>query len=211
VEGFEGVIGVSVPVDFQGFGHPPAGFHFSSGLTFLAPNPNPPFDFLIGDFSQGNAMYGLGASGRIQGPGDLHGGTAYAAAGGDVGTFRFGFDNPVNLVGVFASSFQVQPGQERQPITLSIFDTAGILIESDVFTSIPPPPLRDGNFIGVGSTTPIGSFTISSPLPFFVFDDVMFESTAIPEPTTLTLFVVGALGLVGCGWRRRTKVDKARP
>ena len=45
------------------------------------------------------------------------------------------------------------------------------------------------------------------------FDDFMitadqFSSNAIPEPTTLTLFGLGALGLFGYGWRRRKQMKK---
>jgi hypothetical protein len=31
----------------------------------------------------------------------------------------------------------------------------------------------------------------------------VLQSTAVPEPTTLTLLATGALGLLGYGWRKR--------
>jgi len=61
---------------------------------------------VIGDFRLGGAVYGLANNGGIQSPADLHGGTAYASAGGDAGTFRFGFETPMNVVGAFVSSFK---------------------------------------------------------------------------------------------------------
>jgi hypothetical protein len=201
VETFENILGISVPVDFQAFGHPPTGFRFPSGLTLVAPNPNPPRGLVIGDFRVGRAIYGLGNGGEISSPADLHSGTAYASADGDAGTFRFAFNTPVNLVGVFVSPFRDQPGEAQAPITLSIFDTSGNTIESDLFPSIPPPPLRGGNFIGVGSDVPLGSFEISSPTPFFVFDDVTFEGTAVPEPPGLILVSIGTFGLIALGLR----------
>ena len=151
---------------------------------------------VIGDFRLGSAVYGLANNGGIQSPADLHGGTAYASADGDAGTFRFGFETPVNVVGAFVSSFKGQPTEDSQPMPLSIFDLSGNLIESDVFTSLPPPPLRNHDFIGVGSTTLIGSFAISSPVPFFVFDDVPRQ----PGPEALRSRATGWLAL-GSGRR----------
>jgi hypothetical protein len=42
-----------------------------------------------------------------------------------------------------------------------------------------------------------------SPFQAYTGDDGAFRVVGVPEPTTLTLFGVGALGLLGYSWRRR--------
>jgi hypothetical protein len=191
------------------YGAPPAGLTLPSGLVFVSPNPNPPNrGFIIGDykFNAGFGGYGLGTNGFISSPADLHSGTAFAASESGTAltstiTFRFPF--PVDKVGAFVSSLNAVP------ITLSIFDSNGLLIESDTFPSTLPVPLTDKSFLGVGSSTPIESFSIGVPpsggsIGFYVFDDVTFEAAPpVPEPSSLALLALGGVALAG--WRRWRK------
>jgi hypothetical protein len=102
----------------------------------------------------------------------------------------------MHLVGTFASS------DAALPVTLSVFDTSGGLIEQLTLPSTLPVPLSDAHFIGLKSPTPIGSFTIGAT-GFFVFDDVLFQTTSVPEPATVIMLGSGLVGLAGYAWRRR--------
>ena len=108
-----------------------------------------------------------------------------------------------------------QGGSVDAPMTMQIFDTTGGLIESHTFLTTSAVPLTDDNLIGLGSTTAIGSFTVSSPVGQFhgfAFDDVIFQPTrAVPDPGTWLLWEPGAIGLVLKKGRRTRKQQRRVP
>ena len=134
------------------------------------------------------------------------------------------FLEPVSAVGLFVSALKEgdlttwgipQGGSVDAPMTMQIFDTTGGLIESHMFATTSTVPLTDDNFIGLGSTTAIGSFTVSSPVGQFhgfAFDDVIFQPTrAVPDPGTWLLWEPGAIGLVLKKGRRTRKQQRRVP
>jgi hypothetical protein len=216
VETFEGVVAPASSLYGAGFRVPATGFTFSSGLTLSIPSPNPAdgSGFLVGDFAQGSAGYGLSSNGTISSPADLRSGTSYAGTGSSMVPLAVGFHfpSPVNLVGLFAST--VSEDGVESPLVFTLFDTSDSLIGSVTFTDIQPVPLTNANFLGVGSDTPIGSFTIGVPAGtgfngFFVFDDLMFQASAsptVPEPATLLPTCLAGLAWLICERRRRSRL-----
>jgi len=199
----------------------PTGYVFPSGVTLKGPNPNSQDELLVLDFLGPFPVYGLFDNGTINSSTKLRSGTGYVVEGGSTegqNTFTFEFPGPVSEVGLFVSALKEddlttrgipQGGSVDTPITMQIFDTSGGLIESHTFATTSAVPLTDDNFIGVGSTTAIGSFAVSSPVGQFhgfAFDDVIFQPTdVVPEPGTWFLVGLGAGSLVLSKGRRTRK------
>lgn len=119
---------------------------------------------------------------------------------GVVAPLELQFSVPVNKVGmdiVFGSvGFGIM-------YTLEIFDSLNTLLDSTTLS------LGAFGFIGLESSTTIAKATITgigSNLQSFNLniDNVRFEAT-VPEPSTLTLWSLGAIALGGVGWRRRRR------
>ena len=215
VENFEGV---AIAPNFV-FA-PPTGYVFPSGLTLKGPSPNSQDELLVLDFLGPFPVYGLFDNGIINSSTKLRSGTGYVVEGSPTegqNTFTFEFPGPVSAVGLFVSALKEddlttrgipQGGSVDTPVTMQIFDTTGGLIESHTFPTTSAVPLTDDNFIGLGSTTAIGSFAVSSPVGQFhgfALDDVIFQPTdVVPEPGTGLLWGLGAIGLV-LGKGRRTR------
>ena len=222
VETFEGV--VTAP----NFGFaPPTGYVFPSGLMLKEPNPKSQDELLVLDFLGPFPVYGLFDNGVINSSTKLRSGTGYVVEGRPTegqNTFTFEFPGPVSAVGLFVSALKEddlttrgipQGGSVDTPMTMQIFDTTGGLIESHMFATTSAVLLTDDNFIGLGSTTAIGSFTVSSPVGQFhgfAFDDVVFQPThAVPEPRSCLLWGLGAIGLVLSKGARTRKQQRRAP
>jgi hypothetical protein len=96
----------------------------------------------------------------------------------------------------------------RQNPTLSVFDSGNHLLESLTldWTTFPRSPFFPFGFIGidVGSNS-IAYATIDTPLngnELFV-DNLIYQRAAVPEPASLSLFAIGALGAASL--RRKQK------
>lgn len=174
-ERFEGVLGVDVQADLFGgaFGDPPTGFRFPSGLELVSPNPNIA-SLLVGDFRVGNALYGLGINGVIEGAADLHSGSAYACAGRETGgTFRFRFPSPTIAWGVFVST------QNASAITLRSLDTNGRVLDTHRFDRTERVPLDERTFLGIGFAGEVVIAEIEAT-GFAAFDDITWGGGGCP-------------------------------
>lgn len=165
-EGFEDVA-AGLPSSTFGSAYrvPPAGFAFSSGLTFVTPNPNDSDGLVIGDFDLGLPSFGLGGNGSIDDPSDLADGTAYAAHGSSGGTLGFRFPEPV-------TAFTVDVVTSGAPFTLRVFDTRGEEIATTTFNQSGPLPI--GRPFGFGDLDDAAGFEISCST-FFVIDNVRWR------------------------------------
>jgi len=105
-------------------------------------------------------------------------------------------------------------------------DFTGLNLSSSIFSNIPTPGSGSWELWNISwdvtATTPgLGndlSFELATPGPLssnLAFDGVgslssngsgfLVSFTPIPEPSTLVLFGIGVLGMLGIGWRRRRK------
>ena len=60
-------------------------------------------------------------------------------------------------------------------------------------------------YVNINSSMQFNSVQASSSSNAFEFDNVAFNATPVmvPEPSTFVVAVVGALGMIGYGWRRK--------
>lgn len=210
VESFEGIVGIEFPGDLLGggYGAPPTGFEFGSGLVLRSPDPNDVAGLLVGDFDvRVGLTYGLGTNGVINDLCDVlprsfpalcnlnaayrAGGTAFAGTGTeDAGEIVFGFPVAVQGFGFSVSTY------DDSPLTLRSYDAYGELIETWVVTDTEPVPLRDESFVGLDSPPdrPIDSFSIEGG--FYAFDEVLFLETlgctSQPQPLCKTSVTNGS-------------------
>ncbi len=132
---------------------------------------------------------------------------------------------PADQTSLYGTADSVGPGYTN-PITLS-FNSSITNFEAQVYNGLTSPAtfhvsdnngnmsdftldsnLNGGNnlvfFAAVGTQVTITQLT-GNNWDFFV-DNLQFNvplPTSVPEPSSLTMFGIGAIGLAGYGWRRR--------
>jgi hypothetical protein len=196
VESFEGLVpAANIPqVDSSGILKPGVNgpFTFSSGVTLTRPVPNMPppaaSGVLVGDFSIGRAIFGLGENGQIQSVADIPNGTAYFALNAHPGPIEFTFPSPVLRVGAFITG----GGSPGGAGILSAFDRSGNILESVRRSKVNVSDWKT-NFLGVEDPgiTRITFSDTDAPLGFntLVLDSLTFES--VPEPASISLVLLG--------------------
>jgi hypothetical protein len=120
----------------------------------------------------------------------------YDALDGTPGvTDIFDFQTPTQFDGAWFA------GYGFAPVTFYMFDASNNLLA----TSSTLSPSDTPTFLASGYSGLVTRVQVYSPDPdFFVMDDVTFESpNPVPEPASLTLLGLGALGVIGFGWKRR--------
>lgn len=205
IESFEGIVGSLFPSGLWAGGmysNVPDGAILPSGVRVRYGNAVTDL-FPIGDFvaNEGGGQYIVGTdysnNGVVRSPADIVSGTAFAGAGGWYNEFIFELPFETHRIGLFVV------GEVGEAITLSAFNSAGVLIEAVSAISPGPIPIDDADFLGLESSAAIASFSIASNRGF-VFDDMMFEA---PEPSTFSLLCAGVLLRACLTSRRRTIAD----
>jgi PEP-CTERM motif len=120
----------------------------------------------------------------------------------------------------------VSPYAQTAPPDLSQL-SSGLIQNIAGASSISPPPPGDVNIFAVElssttlSTAPpvftafasgtnfITSFDTSTGLTTTIGASQIMGCSSVPEPSSLTLLSLGALGLLGCGWRRLPASQRA--
>jgi hypothetical protein len=135
-------------------------------------------------FIGGSATFDANHGGMTFGGGDIFG-EVHPAAAGAPQFLRFTFAGPVMAFGA----------------DFSLFDDPSILLRALVGGAT--FDVGEG-FFGVVSTTPFTTVEIRDPTveSFFVMDDLSFSASAVPEPGTVSLLLVG-LTVATAALRRR--------
>ena len=134
VESFEGLVAGPNNPQSPGFGEFSPGavsaFAFGSGVALTAPIPNPgegSNGIVVGDWSKGDASFGLGSNGAITSASDVPAGNSYLfvdAAAASSGPVGLTFSRAVGAVGAFVTA------NGGTSITLKAFDAAGTLLDT---------------------------------------------------------------------------------
>ncbi|HEY9884119.1 MAG TPA: Calx-beta domain-containing protein, partial [Thermosynechococcaceae cyanobacterium] len=166
-EGFESVAGLGSGGDLgPGFLLPGTSFRFSSGASITS---NPRGETVIGNFSRGDAGWGMLNSGYIEA---ALSGSAYLGANNDTG-FELTLDNDALRVGGW---FVAAPGG----ITIRAYDRFNVLVETATFGSA-TATTWGSNFIGLQQTNGIKKIQASGA--YIALDNFMFEGGSTPPPT----------------------------
>jgi len=125
------------------------------------------------------------------GPNDVH--NAYA-----VDNLWFSFPGPVDFEGAWFSKFNlggISASQVR--FTDNLGHTSAWL---DLTTT---PQFLSANFVGAATITVERLAPVGISIPNYAMDDITYDTTAVPEPTSLLLLGTGLGGLALAAWRRR--------
>lgn len=119
--------------------------------------------------------------------------------GKQFGTLTISFSKAVNDLSLnFGLNHQ---GVEGDPFNLIAFAGGVQVGQSTAFGQIPPGGIGYPEGTLIYSATPFDSVTLSTPINLFAIDNVSVE-TVVPEPSTISLWMLG----VGCvcfgAWRR---------
>lgn len=179
-------------------------FTFESGVTLTEPVE----DVLIGDWSIGDANYGLGPVGSVDSAAEVPDGSAYLTFTSvstsvlDLPALEFTFSSDILRVGGLITS----ASSIGLPIALSAFDASGTLLETVTISTVPVSDWGS-NFLGLENTggirrvtfnfspsdfMPLGLITRYSVLDRLTFEPISSPSTAVPEPTSALGILVGA-------------------
>ena len=141
----------------------------------------------------------------------LHPSSNYLSDGGSPSSLTMSFNTPVWGAGLFVIDY-FNP-YSTNPLTIEGFTgPSGTGTSLGSFSSVAFNFQKNYMyFMGIGRTegdirSVVFTDVTSSTGDVTGIDDIRFASAGsapIPEPTTLTLFSLGTLGLVGYGWRRR--------
>lgn len=194
VESFEDVsVGPNVRQEYAGYISPGinGSFTFASGVTLTRPIPNPGISrgVIIGDFSIGDAYFGLGSNGAVSAA-QVPSGTAYLGLNSfaSAGPIEFSFASDISRIGALVDS-----ANYGRNITLSAFDAANNLLETVSIGSIQVSQWRS-NFLGLEN---VGIRKVSFNGDYLVLDHLKFESKSVPEPLTLGgTALAGGIGLL---------------
>jgi hypothetical protein len=132
---------------------------------------------VIGDFSRGNAEWGLLEHGSITAVEVPHG-TAYLASNHESQSVDFGFSTPVTKIGAFVT------GTAGSSIQLQIFDSSGTLLETASQSSVVAQQWGS-NFLGIAHSTGISKARWTGS--FLTLDKLLFEGGTITPLPTLSI------------------------
>ena len=147
--------------------------------------------------SGGNPYYELGGNG-------IWDNTKRFVATDNAGTLQFTFTDAVQSVGAYFNYF-VDPLKPLRGFTLSALDADGLVIETHTVSFNTPSGgagVNEGFFFGIASgANDIKSLVVTDG--YVALDDLRF-TTAVPEPATVGLMLIG-LAAVGAGAARRRR------
>jgi hypothetical protein len=214
VESFEGLApGTNITSADAGFLVPAvvAPYRFASGVTLSSPSTQTDLGtgFFVGDFSRGDAAFGLGDSGIVASAADLSSGTAYFGYNdfASSGSVEFTFTSSISLVGAYVDA---SLGADfLGAVSLSAFDSNGQLLETISLDGVSVSNWGT-NFLGMQNSD-IRRIQFSGD--FFVLDNLTFQaqpSIAVPEPSTAMLSVPW-FGFLAWVARHRLRLRHSRP
>jgi hypothetical protein len=153
----------------------------SPTITWSSTDPEAVFGY--------NGGYGFNANGSWSGL-DMTGTNGAPSA-----SITFSFSAPVSAVGGFLNY-----GTSNGLNTISVFNGA-TLIETDTLTFATGGGTNTGLFLGFSEATPITSFVLTGA--FIGLTNLTVVASAVPEPATWAMMILGFLGVGFMAYRRK--------
>ena len=118
------------------------------------------------------------------------------STGNRLDEIRMDFTSPVENVSMIINT------AGNNTIQFDLYDFSGTFLSTQ---------LKNGNSVSnvpISLTgTNIGRISAFQPSDgwWWTLDDLSFDAAPVPEPSSFALLGMGALGFIGCGWRRKRK------